>query len=132
MLPLTLKLWTLSLGERPPTAASVGLAWLGRCVGFDVYGPDGRVGPVTHVRFGAVGRPDAVVVRSGLFIRRFTVVRWDHVDYIEPSQRRLMLTILPGCRASGIALKLAGNQHERRSTLNGIRFQASEWKREPR
>ena len=94
MLPLTLDISATSLGERPPKAASGESAWLGRCIGFDVYGPDGRVGTVTHVRFGAVGRPDAVVVRSGLFIRRYTVVRWDHVDHIEPSQRRLTLTTL--------------------------------------
>jgi hypothetical protein len=110
MLPLALKLWTLSLGERLPTAANDDSEWLGRCVGFDVYGPDGRVGTVAHIRFGAVDRPDAVVVRSGLFIRRFTVIRWEHVDHVERSRRRLTLTTLPGAESG--RLKVGGTSVE--------------------
>ena len=79
MLPLTLKLRVLHDAEAP--AAGDDSYGLLRCQGFDVYDHDGRVGTVHHVRFGQTpGMPDALVVRTGLFIRKLVLIPTSEID----------------------------------------------------
>ncbi len=49
--------------------------WLGRCEGFRVDAPSGRLGLVEAVRFGArLDRPDELLVRGGVLRNRTLVV----------------------------------------------------------
>jgi hypothetical protein len=91
------------LALRPRTAGSEDRAapadfpyWLCRCEGFAVYGADGRLGTVLHLRFDSeVHRPEALVVRTGLLVRRTFTVQCGDVAKIEPSSRRLTLGGVP-------------------------------------
>lgn len=66
--------------------------WLGRCEGFRVDAPSGRLGLVEAVRFGArLDRPDELLVRGG-------VLRGDH-DWSRISEREANLSLLRGARS---------------------------------
>jgi hypothetical protein len=66
--------------------------WLCRCEGFRVESPNGRVGVVEEVRFlSRLDRPDAVVVRGGLFGMRRTVIPIADVADVAPRQERLVV-----------------------------------------
>jgi hypothetical protein len=107
------------LALKPRTAGTGGAAapadfpyWLCRCEGFDVYGTDGRLGTVLHLRFdGEVHRPEALVVRSGLLVRRTFTVPVAEVVRIEPSDKRL--TLGSGSPAGGRRRRIAGERPDR-------------------
>jgi hypothetical protein len=66
--------------------------WLGRCEGFRVESSDGRVGVVAEVLFSSrIDRPDALVLRAGLFGRRTLVVPVDEIAEISPREKRVTL-----------------------------------------
>ncbi len=66
--------------------------WLGRCTGYRVEAPGGRVGTVESLRFGSRhDRPDFLVVRAGALRPRFVVVPVDDVEEIVPARRRVVL-----------------------------------------
>jgi hypothetical protein len=63
---------------------------LGRCAGFQVDSPDGRVGVVEYV---GRARPGAVVlvVRTGLFKRKPLSIPIDDVIEVVPARRRVVV-----------------------------------------
>ena len=66
--------------------------WLGRCVGYRVDSPGGRVGLVESLRFDSrADRPDFLVVRTRSVRPRFLAVPVDDVEEIVPAERRLTL-----------------------------------------
>jgi hypothetical protein len=66
--------------------------WLGHCHGFQVDGPDGRVGVVEHVAYGShIHRPDVVWVRSGLWRSHAVSVPVAEVTELRPAQARLVV-----------------------------------------
>lgn len=70
--------------------------WLGRCEGFRVDSPDGRIGFVEHVRFGSrPDRPEALAVRAGRLGRRVLIVSVSKVAEIVPSRERIVLSGSP-------------------------------------
>lgn len=70
--------------------------WLGRCEGFRVDSPDGRIGFVEHVRFGPRhGRPEVLAVRAGRLGRRVLIVSVSKVAEIVPSRERIVLSGSP-------------------------------------
>lgn len=64
--------------------------WLGHCEGFRVFGPDGRIG-VVEVVLGAEDEPEALVVRTGLFGTRASVLPVADVDLVEPRAERIVV-----------------------------------------
>ncbi|MGB2952028.1 MAG: PRC-barrel domain-containing protein [Gaiellaceae bacterium] len=75
---------------------------LARCEGYRVEGSDGRVGTVADVLFRARhDRPDALVVRVGLFRTRFVVVPVEDVLEILPGEQRLILRRMPTLPETG-------------------------------
>ena len=58
--------------------------WLGRCEGFRVEGPRGRVGVVEAVGRGGDGSPASLSVRCGLLRRRVREVPVDEVAELDP------------------------------------------------
>lgn len=74
--------------------------WLGRCQGFQVHSPRGRVGLVEEVVGGAdPALPEALVVRAGLLGQRLELVPVEVVAAIEP--RRLRICLDGSWRPSG-------------------------------
>ena len=66
--------------------------WLRRCEGYRVDGSDGKIGSVESLSFGRRhDRPDALVVRAGLFRPQRTTVPVEDVETILPRQRRLVV-----------------------------------------
>ena len=66
--------------------------WLCRCEGFRVDAPNGRLGLVEAVRFGArLDRPDELLVRCGFLGNRTLVVPVSDVEEVVPRQQRLVL-----------------------------------------
>ena len=57
--------------------------------GYRVFGPDGYVGVVEHVR--TEPRPTAVAVLSGLFVPRSRLVPFASVSQVIPKERRVLL-----------------------------------------
>ena len=71
--------------------------WLGRCEGFRVDAPSGRLGLVEAVRFGTrLDRPDELLVRRGLFGNHTLVVPVSDVQEVVPRQQRLVLRCARG------------------------------------
>ena len=94
MLPLGLTLRVPRDANAPP--ADEDAYWLARCAGFSVYDQDGRMGTVCSVRFGQrLDVPDTLVVRTGLFIRKFLLIPIGQVEGISPDQRRVLLRAQP-------------------------------------
>ena len=70
--------------------------WLARCEGYRVDAPEGRVGRVEEVRFGARhDSPDSIGVRVGLFRQRLLIVPVQEVDEILPREQRVTLRHSP-------------------------------------
>lgn len=66
--------------------------WLGHCEGFQVDGPDGRIGVVEHVVYESrPDVPDVVSVASGRWRLRSTDVRVADVVEVRPEQERLVV-----------------------------------------
>jgi hypothetical protein len=66
--------------------------WLCRGEGFRVDAPNGRLGLVEAVRFGArLDRPDELLVRGGFLRNRTLVVPVSEVEAVVPRQQRLVL-----------------------------------------
>ena len=62
------------------------------CLGFQVDGPNGRIGTVIGIAYGnQTHRPDAIEIRVGLFHRIVIVVRPEEVIAADPSTQRLTL-----------------------------------------
>jgi hypothetical protein len=116
MLPLGLKVRVLHDAEAP--AAGDDCYGLLRCQGFDVYDQDGRVGTVRRVRFGqTLGMPDALVVRTGLFIRQLVLIPTAEIDEISPNQHRVLVRR----RAADSLLALAAATGRKTQRLGGTR-----------
>ena len=86
----------LSTGERMPRPWSpwpVDEAyWLAHCEGFQVDGPDGRIGVVDHVVYESrLDVPDVVSVASGRWRLRSTYVPISDVLEVRPEQERLVV-----------------------------------------
>ena len=95
MLPLGLKLRVLHDAEAP--AAGDDCYGFVALSGIAVYDQDGRVGTVRHVRFGQTpAQQDALVVRTGLFIRRLMLITTDEIDEISTDHHRVLLRTQPG------------------------------------
>jgi hypothetical protein len=70
--------------------------WLCRCEGFRLDAPSGRLGVIAEVRFASrLDRPDELVVRSGLFGNRVTIVPVSEVAEVLPRQGRIVLRNSP-------------------------------------
>lgn len=66
--------------------------WLGRCEGFRVDSPAGRIGFVEDVLFRSrSARPETLAVRAGLFGRRLLLVSIESVEEVIPSRQRIVL-----------------------------------------
>jgi hypothetical protein len=62
------------------------------CLGFQVDGPNGRVGTVTGIAYGSQRHgPDAIEIRVGLFKPTVIVVPPEQVIAADPSTKRLTL-----------------------------------------
>jgi len=95
MLPLTVKL--RALHDADALSSSDHCDSLLRCQGFAVYDQDGRVGNVHDVRFGqALTEPDALVVRTGLFIRHLVLIPTAEIEEISADHHRVLLRAQPG------------------------------------
>jgi hypothetical protein len=88
-------------GERtPPTRGEQAAYWLRRCHGFRVDSPEGRVGVVEDILYGAeYDRPSALVVRTGLLKKRLELVAIEEVEAVYPRPERVILRARPGGRA---------------------------------
>ena len=95
MLPLTLKL--RALADADALAASEDYHSLAGCQGFAVHDQDGRVGTVRAVQLGqALGEPDVLVVRTGLFTRKLVIIPAAEIDEISTNHRRILVRAQPG------------------------------------
>jgi hypothetical protein len=91
--------------------------WLGRCEGFSVDSPSGRVGFVEWLRFQSrLERRDALVVRAGPFGRRQLVVPVEEVAEISPSKGLIVLRTAPDGAGDGFVRRLRGRSAARRAT----------------
>ena len=62
------------------------------CLGFQVDGPNGRIGTVIGIAYGSqTHRPDAIEIRVGLFHRIVIAVPPEEVIAADPSTKRLTL-----------------------------------------
>jgi hypothetical protein len=68
--------------------------WLKHCEGFQVSGPDGRIGSVALVLSSDEG-VDGLLVRTGLLRARTVFVPLDKVGSVTPRRRRVELVITP-------------------------------------
>jgi hypothetical protein len=83
-LPVVRELESLAVTEHCAEAA--------HSLGFQVDGPDGRLGTVVATLFGSlVESPDALEVRVGLFHRRVVAVPIDAVSRVDLVRKRLIL-----------------------------------------
>jgi hypothetical protein len=89
----------LALTRRPADAGDPDY-WRLECEGFQVWGPDGRLGVVAEVLPAASAEDTRLVVAGGLFRRRSLIVPVDLVAEIEPGRKRIVLESLPQPDAS--------------------------------
>lgn len=68
--------------------------WLRHCEGFQVSGPDGRIGSVALV-LSSGGRIDGLVIRTGLLRARTMFVPVDSVVSVTPRRCRVELGTVP-------------------------------------
>jgi hypothetical protein len=61
--------------------------WIGRCEGFQVIGPEGRIGVVVETDAGA----GELAVATGLFDIRQVLVSADDVAAIDPGRKRVFV-----------------------------------------
>ena len=70
--------------------------WIGRCEGFQVIGPDGRIGVVADmIRSGAGGEVRYLSVATGLFFIRREIVPVGDVASIDPRRTRVFVRVTP-------------------------------------
>jgi hypothetical protein len=70
--------------------------WLGRCEGFEVDTPEGRLGIVEWLVFGSrLDRPDAVAVRTGHVLHGSVLIPVDDVERVLPEEGRIILAVNP-------------------------------------
>ena len=84
--------------------------WLGQSQGFQVFGPNGRIGFVALV-LSADERVDGLLIRTGLFGTRSVFVPVDEVGSVVPRRQRLELLItprVPRARISDVVRELFG------------------------
>ena len=63
-----------------------------RCEGYEVYDRDGPVGTVHRLRFGQTpAQQDALVVRTGFFIRKLVLIPTAEIDEISTEHHRVLL-----------------------------------------
>jgi hypothetical protein len=62
--------------------------WLRRCEGFRVEAPEGRIGDVRGIRFGANAEPEALELRAGLLGRRTLLIAVQDVETVISDERR--------------------------------------------
>ena len=90
-----LTLWR-SLWEIQWVLASPDPYWLARCEGWQVSTPKGHLGSVRRLLYGTrLEVPDALLIRAGLFRRRWLVVAIEAVSEAIPWQGTLKLTCQP-------------------------------------
>lgn len=78
--------------------------WLGRCTGYGVRSPAGRVGTVESLRFDTRhDRPDFLVVRTRPIRPRYLLVSVDDVETILPNEQRLTLRSDPDVEPDFVA-----------------------------
>lgn len=70
--------------------------WLARCEGFRVDSPDGRIGLVERVNYGArPGRPESISVRAGRVGRWLLTFSIDEVADVVPTREQVVLRASP-------------------------------------
>jgi uncharacterized protein YrrD len=68
--------------------------WLRRCHGFRVASEGTRLGTVEDVLYGAeLDRPAALLIRTGIFIRRLEAISVDDIEAIDPRAQRLSVRL---------------------------------------
>ena len=92
----------LALTRQPADAASDPAYWRLACEGFQVWGPDGRLGVVAEVLPGASPDEARLVIAGGLFRRRSVIVPVELVAEVEPERKRIVLASLPQPETSGV------------------------------
>lgn len=76
----------------PDTPVLTSEPTLGRWVGFRAHTADGQIGLVIgELRHGRCGRPASVVVRSGLFCERQTIVPLAAIERVLAHEQRILL-----------------------------------------
>jgi hypothetical protein len=85
----------LALTRQSADSAADPAYWRLTCEGFQVWGPEGRLGVVAQVLPGASPDETRLVVAGGLFRRRSVIVPVDLVAEIEPERKRIVLAALP-------------------------------------
>jgi hypothetical protein len=65
--------------------------WLSTCEGFRVDSENGRVGIVEEVRLSPGKNPQALAVRTGLFLTRVEIVPVSDVERVIPRKKRVLL-----------------------------------------
>ena len=80
---------TEQLAARPPRQARARAPSTPDIRGYRVFGPDGFVGVVEHVR--TEPRPTLVAVASGLFARRSLLIPFAEIGQVIPKQHRVLL-----------------------------------------
>jgi hypothetical protein len=76
--------------------------WRLACEGFQVWGPDGRLGVVAEVLPGCSPDESRLVVAGGLFRRRSLIVPVELVAEVEPERKRIVLASLPQPERTGM------------------------------
>jgi hypothetical protein len=64
--------------------------WLRRCQGFRVDSRGARIGTVEDVLYGSeLDQPAALLIRTGIFVRRLESISVDEIEAIDPRAQRL-------------------------------------------
>jgi hypothetical protein len=85
----------LALTRQPVETAADPAYWRLACEGFQVWGPEGRLGVVAEVLPGSSPEDSRLVVTGGLFRRRSLIVPVELVAEVEPERKRIVLVSLP-------------------------------------
>jgi hypothetical protein len=68
--------------------------WLRRCHGFRVDSQGTRMGTVEDVLYAAeLDRPAALLIRSGIFVRRLETISVEDIEAIDPRAQRLWVRL---------------------------------------
>jgi len=82
----------VSDNEAPAASGAQEEYWLRRCHGFRVDGPNGRIGTVADILYGAEhDRPSALLLRTGLLRQRLEIVPAEEIAAIYPRLERVRL-----------------------------------------
>jgi hypothetical protein len=85
----------LALTRQPADGSADPAYWRLACEGFQVWGPNGRVGVVAEVLPGASPDEARLVVAGGLFRRRSVTIPVELVAEVQPDRKRIVLSALP-------------------------------------